>query len=69
MKAKKESAPKQQSSSQTSKYCCTHGACAHTSQECELKADKQCDEATFENMLGGSPATGCRHDNLGLQLY
>ena len=43
-------------SPQPCKYCCTHGACADNSSECNRKADKHCDEATFANMIGGSSA-------------
>ena len=36
------------------KYCWTHGACAHTSKECNHKATGHKDDATFHNLLGGS---------------
>ena len=37
-----------------SKYCWTHGACAHSSRECRSKATGHKDDATFENRMGGS---------------
>ena len=39
-------------------YCWTHGACAHTSTECNNKAEGHKNEATFQNTLGGS-TKGC----------
>lgn len=36
------------------KYCHTHGNCAHTSQECETRAEGHIETATFSNMQGGS---------------
>jgi hypothetical protein len=39
-----------------SKYCWTHGACAHSSSECTSKADNHQDAATFANKMGGSTA-------------
>ena len=38
------------------KYCHTHGNCAHTSQECETRAEGHKATATFSNMQGGSTA-------------
>ena len=38
----------------TSKYCWTHGACAHSSKECSNKKAGHKDGATFSNKLGGS---------------
>ena len=35
------------------KYCWTHGACNHNSQECRTKADGHQDSATFQNCKGG----------------
>ena len=40
----------------TSKYCWSHGACAHSSSECNAKKEGHRDDATFENKLGGSTA-------------
>ena len=40
----------------TDKYCWTHGACSHTSPECNRKAPGHQDAATFTNKLGGSNA-------------
>ena len=40
----------------TSKYCWTHGACAHGSNECKSPTDGHKSEATFENKMGGSSA-------------
>ena len=40
----------------TSKYCWSHGACAHTSQQCRSKKSGHRDDATFRNKLGGSTA-------------
>ena len=37
-----------------SKYCWTHGACAHGSRECSNKKAGHKDGATFSNKLGGS---------------
>lgn len=37
-----------------SKYCCTHGACAHDSRSCNNKKDGHVDTATFRNKRGGS---------------
>ena len=37
-----------------SKYCWTHGACAHSSNECSNKKPGHQDNATFSNKLGGS---------------
>jgi hypothetical protein len=37
-----------------SKYCWTHGACAHTSANCASKAEGHCNEATFANKMGGN---------------
>ena len=39
-----------------SKYCHTHGACAHESKYCKNKRPGHKDEATFENKLDGSTA-------------
>jgi len=38
------------------KYCWTHGACNHHSNECELMAPGNKKEATFRNKMGGSEA-------------
>ena len=40
----------------TDKYCWTHGACGHTSEQCRAKASGHQDTATLENRLGGSNA-------------
>lgn len=40
----------------TSKYCWSHGACAHDSSECQAKKPGHIDSATFENKRGGSTA-------------
>ena len=40
----------------TSKYCWTHGGCAHNSNECTAKAEGHVDNATFEDKKGGSKA-------------
>ena len=37
----------------TSKYCWTHGACAHSSKDCRNRKDGHRDDATFANKLGG----------------
>ena len=42
------------SQNQHHNYCWTHGSCAHTSKECNHKADGHKDDATFSNMLGGA---------------
>ena len=39
-----------------SNYCWSHGACAHTSQQCRSKKPGHRNEATFTNKLGGSTA-------------
>ena len=39
-----------------SKYCWTHRACSHTSQECNTRAEGHCQDATFTNRQGGSNA-------------
>ena len=39
-----------------SKYCWSHGACAHPSAECKAKRPGHIDSATFENKQGGSTA-------------
>ena len=38
------------------RYCWTHGACNHPSNQCRRKAPDHRDEATMENRLGGSNA-------------
>lgn len=38
----------------TTKYCWTHGACAHTSRACRAKAEGHQDTATFTNKMSGS---------------
>ena len=38
----------------TSKYCWSHGACSHSSKDCNSKRDGHQDNATFENKMGGS---------------
>ena len=38
----------------TSKYCWTHGACSHSSAECNNKREGHQDSATFANKQGGS---------------
>ena len=43
----------------TSKYCWTHGACAHTGRDCRLKKEGHDDMATFQNRKGGSTAYVC----------
>ena len=40
----------------TTKYCWTHGACAHTSNECTSHAEGHKVTATFDNKMGGSTA-------------
>ena len=35
-------------------YCWTHGCCAHKGADCRNKATGHKDEATFQNMMGGS---------------
>ena len=40
----------------TSKYCWTHGACGHTSTQCNAKAAGHQETATFEDRKGGSNA-------------
>ena len=37
-----------------SKYCYTHGACAHTGTDCRAKTTGHQDAATFTNKMGGS---------------
>ena len=37
-----------------SKYCWSHGACAHTSRDCNNKRSGHKDNASFSNKLGGS---------------
>jgi hypothetical protein len=39
-------------------YCWTHGACAHTSSDCNRQSEGHQNAATFANMLNGSTA-GC----------
>jgi len=39
-----------------SKYCWSHGACSHTSAQCNSKRDGHKNNATFENKQGGSTA-------------
>jgi len=46
------------SQNQRHKYCWTHGSCAHTSKECNCKAEGYKDDATFAIMLGDS-SSGC----------
>ena len=46
----------------TSKYCYTHGACAHTGSECRAKTTGHQDTATFSNKMGGS-TSHCRTTN------
>ena len=40
----------------TSKYCWSHGACAHASHDCNSKKPGHIDTATFANKQGGSTA-------------
>ena len=40
----------------TSRYCWTHGACAHTGFECTNKKPGHIDDATFQDRKGGSTA-------------
>ena len=42
-----------------SKYCWTHGACAHDGKECKNKSPEHHDGATFANKMGGS-TTFCK---------
>ena len=42
-----------------SKYCWTHGACAHDGKECKNKSPGHHDGATFANKMGGS-TTFCK---------
>ena len=44
---------KQQGRKNVSKYCWTHGACAHASKDCKSPSDGHKAEATFENKMGG----------------
>jgi translation initiation factor 2B subunit (eIF-2B alpha/beta/delta family) len=37
-----------------SKYCWSHGACTHSSKECNRKKTGHQDDATFKNKMGGS---------------
>ena len=46
----------------TSKYCWSHGAYAHTSQQCRSKKSGHRDDATFTNKLGGSTVY-CNNSN------
>lgn len=46
----------------TSKYCWSHGACAHDSKDCKSKKPGHCDEATHANKMGGSKKN-CANDN------
>ena len=36
------------------KYCWSHGACAHNSASCQSKKEGHQDNATFNNKMGGS---------------
>jgi hypothetical protein len=57
LKTKKEQSNdkgKQRTRTNISKYCWTHGACTHSSQECKRKRTGHQDSATFENKMGGS---------------
>ena len=47
---------------QTDKYCWTHGACNHTSAECQRQATGHQNTATFDNRMGGSNAY-CNDNN------
>ena len=38
----------------TSKYCWSHGGCAHSSSECNAKKEGHKNNATFDNKMGGS---------------
>jgi hypothetical protein len=38
----------------TSKYCWSHGGCAHSSSECNAKKEGHQNNATFDNKMGGS---------------
>ena len=38
----------------TSKYCWSHGACAHSSSECNSKKEGYKNESTFTNKMNGS---------------
>jgi hypothetical protein len=40
----------------TSKYCWSHGACAHASSECNDKKEGHKNNATFADKMGGSTA-------------
>ena len=40
----------------TTKYCWTHGGCAHAGKDCTRKAEGHQDTATFSNKMGGSKA-------------
>ena len=40
----------------TSKYCWSHGACAHDSASCQAKKQGHQDNATFDNKMNGSTA-------------
>ena len=42
------------SKQRTFKYCWTHGVCSHDSKSCERKAQNHVDDATFDDMKGGS---------------
>jgi hypothetical protein len=39
---------------QPRKYCWTHGNCAHSGTDCEMKATGHIDEANYSNMQGGN---------------
>ena len=45
-----------------SKYCWSHGACAHSSADCNNKKSGHKDEATFANKMGGVQNFAGRND-------
>ena len=51
-----QSMPRKRIRRNTSKYCWTHGACAHTGFECTNKKPGHIDDATFQDRKGGSTA-------------
>ena len=51
--------PRNRRNGRRNKYCWTHGACNHSSDKCENKAQGHQDAATFRNRMGGNNR-GCR---------
>jgi len=48
--------PRRYKRTNVSKYCWSHGACAHDGKSCNQKRQGHKDEATFTNRMGGSSA-------------